>query len=38
MKKAIDYIYRMIDADPISIVTGFFLVLWIVLLAAVILH
>jgi hypothetical protein len=38
MNKLIDYISRMIDADPISIVISFFGILWIVAMLLILLH
>ena len=38
MNKLIDYISRMMDADPISIVIAFLGMFWIVVMLLVLLH
>lgn len=38
MNKLIDYINRMVDADPISIVISFFGILWIVAMLLILMH
>ena len=38
MNKLVDYISRMMDADPISIVISFFGVLWLVAMILLIMH